>query len=85
MWLAGIPVAEDQVIELVARLRDADLTTTPDAASVIDLTRANSPGDAQHIPANDQSRKKWGLARQASPICPMRCGRTYAATRTRSL
>ena len=54
MWLAGFPVAEDQVIELVARLRDADLTTTLGAASVIDFER-ELPWDALHIPANDRS------------------------------
>ena len=30
MWLAGIYVADDQVVELVARLRAAEITTTAD-------------------------------------------------------
>ena len=30
MWLAGIPVADDQVVELIERLRAAEITTTAD-------------------------------------------------------
>lgn len=30
MWLAGIPVADEHVVELVGRLRDADLHPTAD-------------------------------------------------------
>jgi hypothetical protein len=30
MWLAGIPIADDQVVELVTRLRAVGITTTAD-------------------------------------------------------